>query len=366
MFICLCCRCCRYQLKPQEDGSYIPPLFVTAYNVSDDCYAAWYANTVLQGGENTRPNKAKYIALSRSGMKAMFSQAMEDPAPAAAAGSSGVGSSSSSGRVEGLGGMVVHGSKYRTQPCRWFASSGTCRYGDQCQFIHEAVPAAVAESVRVAAASSRADANSEPVLQQQQSFGGSSSSSGFDGVGGPVVHNSKYRTQPCKWYPLGTCRFGDRCQFLHEATPAAAAATSEPGSGAATPREQGLQQQQQSAALPLASSGSAGTSVQQQQGRPQQQHAPSLSQQQQQRFLPYHQQQQQHRQHLSAPPQLLQQQQRLRPPPAAVPLYPAVRPGVQGLPPFGYAAAGYPGVQAAPMIPQPYGFPYGPVRYKQV
>eukprot|EP00878_Enallax_costatus_P024363 GHUV01025997.1.p1 GENE.GHUV01025997.1~~GHUV01025997.1.p1 ORF type:complete len:308 (+),score=98.65 GHUV01025997.1:768-1691(+) len=75
----------RYQPQPQEDGSYLAPLFITTFNVADDCYATWYVSTVLQNGENSRATKAKYIAQSRSGMKAKFSQAMEDQAPPAAA-----------------------------------------------------------------------------------------------------------------------------------------------------------------------------------------------------------------------------------------------------------------------------------------
>jgi butyrate response factor 1 len=65
-------------------------------------------------------------------------------------------------------------SLYKTELCRSFAETGTCRYGLKCQFAHGK------EELR------------------------------------PVQRHPKYKTELCKtWASIGTCPYGTRCRFIH-------------------------------------------------------------------------------------------------------------------------------------------------------
>ncbi|KAK6470623.1 mRNA decay activator protein ZFP36L1-like [Huso huso] len=75
-------------------------------------------------------------------------------------------------------------SRYKTELCRTFDESGTCKYGTKCQFAH-----------------------------------------GMDEVRGLSRH-PKYKTEPCRtFHTIGFCPYGARCHFIHnedEQRPAAA------------------------------------------------------------------------------------------------------------------------------------------------
>jgi hypothetical protein len=63
---------------------------------------------------------------------------------------------------------------YKTELCRSYEETGTCRYGSKCQFAH-----GIAE-IR------------------------------------PVLRHPKYKTEICKtFHVIGTCPYGKRCRFIH-------------------------------------------------------------------------------------------------------------------------------------------------------
>ncbi|KAI9006044.1 hypothetical protein BC832DRAFT_531309, partial [Gaertneriomyces semiglobifer] len=63
---------------------------------------------------------------------------------------------------------------YKTELCRSWEETGTCRYGNKCQFAH-----------------------SESELR-------------------PVDRHPKYKTEMCKtFWEKGTCPYGKRCCFIH-------------------------------------------------------------------------------------------------------------------------------------------------------
>ncbi|XP_033880916.2 mRNA decay activator protein ZFP36L2-B-like isoform X1 [Acipenser ruthenus] len=67
-------------------------------------------------------------------------------------------------------------SRYKTELCRTFDESGTCKYGSKCQFAH-----------------------------------------GTDEVRGLSRH-PKYKTEPCRtFHTIGFCPYGARCHFIHNA-----------------------------------------------------------------------------------------------------------------------------------------------------
>jgi len=67
---------------------------------------------------------------------------------------------------------------YKTELCRSYEDSRSCKYGSKCQFAHGK------EELR------------------------------------PVLRHPKYKTEVCKsFYNTGTCRYGRRCRFIHSAGP---------------------------------------------------------------------------------------------------------------------------------------------------
>ncbi|XP_041849918.1 mRNA decay activator protein ZFP36L1 [Melanotaenia boesemani] len=66
--------------------------------------------------------------------------------------------------------------RYKTELCRTYEESGTCKYGAKCQFAH-----------------------------------------GFDELRGLSRH-PKYKTEPCRtFHTIGFCPYGARCHFIHNA-----------------------------------------------------------------------------------------------------------------------------------------------------
>ncbi|XP_056297173.1 mRNA decay activator protein ZFP36 [Pseudoliparis swirei] len=81
--------------------------------------------------------------------------------------------------------------RYKTELCRTFEESGTCKYGAKCQFAH-----------------------------------------GMDEMRGLSRH-PKYKTEPCRtFHTIGFCPYGARCHFIHNADEVL------DGNGGAPPQEQ--------------------------------------------------------------------------------------------------------------------------------
>lgn len=77
------------------------------------------------------------------------------------------------------------GSRYKTELCRPFQESGTCKYGDRCQFAHGA------DEIRT------------------------------------LVRHPKYKTELCRtFHSTGFCPYGPRCHFVHNPDEAREAARS--------------------------------------------------------------------------------------------------------------------------------------------
>lgn len=84
-------------------------------------------------------------------------------------------------------------SRYKTELCRTFEESGTCKYGAKCQFAH-----------------------------------------GMDELRGLSRH-PKYKTEPCRtFHTIGFCPYGARCHFIHNADEVLA------GNAAVAPQKQKL------------------------------------------------------------------------------------------------------------------------------
>ncbi|EDR29114.1 tristetraproline, putative [Entamoeba dispar SAW760] len=69
---------------------------------------------------------------------------------------------------------IINTSLYKTELCRSFVETGTCRYGNKCQFAH-----------------------GEKELR-------------------PVQRHPRYKTEICQtFHQTGTCKYGSRCRFIH-------------------------------------------------------------------------------------------------------------------------------------------------------
>ncbi|XP_029028007.1 mRNA decay activator protein ZFP36 [Betta splendens] len=70
---------------------------------------------------------------------------------------------------------VLSGNRYKTELCRGFQETGSCKYGNKCQFAH-----------------------GEAELRG-------------------MFRHPKYKTEPCRtFYNFGYCPYGSRCHFIHE------------------------------------------------------------------------------------------------------------------------------------------------------
>lgn len=77
----------------------------------------------------------------------------------------------------------INTSRYKTELCRPFEESGSCKYGDKCQFAHGS------QELRT------------------------------------LVRHPKYKTELCRtFHTIGFCPYGPRCHFIHNAEEARAAA----------------------------------------------------------------------------------------------------------------------------------------------
>ncbi|GAM27884.1 hypothetical protein SAMD00019534_110600 [Acytostelium subglobosum LB1] len=147
----------------------------------------------------------------------------------------------------------INQSRYKTELCRSFIETGSCRYGFKCQFAH-----------------------------------------GRDELRS-VVRHPKYKTETCKtFHTIGSCPYGSRCRFIHSLP--------ESGKG---PELQVVQQQPMVGEHPAASVSPKQQIMQHQQQQHLMQQQPSLLQQQQFQQQ-YHTQQQQYHQQLPTKQQPVQ------------------------------------------------------------
>lgn len=80
---------------------------------------------------------------------------------------------------------MVSTNRYKTELCRGFQETGTCKYGSKCQFAH-----------------------GEAELRG-------------------LYRHPKYKTEPCRtFYNFGYCPYGSRCHFIHEDKASGASLTS--------------------------------------------------------------------------------------------------------------------------------------------
>ena len=99
----------------------------------------------------------------------------------------GSSSSSSPSSQQQQSQRSVNSSRYKTELCRPFEESGSCKYGDKCQFAHG--------------------------MHELRN----------------LSRHPKYKTELCRtFHTIGYCPYGPRCHFIHE---------EEPGSGKSLPLE---------------------------------------------------------------------------------------------------------------------------------
>ncbi|KAH0582905.1 hypothetical protein H2248_010806 [Termitomyces sp. 'cryptogamus'] len=85
----------------------------------------------------------------------------------------------------------------RLQPCKYYSNSGYCNRGDQCYYSHNIE-------------FGKAPLNNEDRVEGELGVHAqwSENQQAMDGNEGP--------NRPCKWFREGECRYGDKCNFLHE------------------------------------------------------------------------------------------------------------------------------------------------------
>jgi len=83
------------------------------------------------------------------------------------------------------------GKKYRTKKCKSFWEKGFCPYGARCCFLHE-----ISDSCR-------------PVLEDELTSASKSKSK-------PKLDKTLEKTELCRLFMnLGTCKYGEKCTFAH-------------------------------------------------------------------------------------------------------------------------------------------------------
>ncbi|XP_032071532.1 mRNA decay activator protein ZFP36L2 [Thamnophis elegans] len=91
-------------------------------------------------------------------------------------GGGGGGGNGGGGGGNGGGGAPINSTRYKTELCRPFEESGSCKYGEKCQFAH-----------------------------------------GFHELRSLTRH-PKYKTELCRtFHTIGFCPYGPRCHFIHNA-----------------------------------------------------------------------------------------------------------------------------------------------------
>uniref|UniRef100_A0A3B4ABX7 mRNA decay activator protein ZFP36 n=1 Tax=Periophthalmus magnuspinnatus TaxID=409849 RepID=A0A3B4ABX7_9GOBI len=102
-----------------------------------------------------------------------------------------------------LRGLYRH-PKYKTEPCRTFYNFGYCPYGSRCHFIHE----------------EKIESPLSPQLPNSTQWGKTELCRSFTENGlckyGSKCQHPKYKTEPCRtFHTIGFCPYGIRCHFVH-------------------------------------------------------------------------------------------------------------------------------------------------------
>lgn len=117
------------------------------------------------GGSSNKENRLRDRSFSETGER-LLSKCLGPASPTGSGGSSGSGGSNSQ----------VNSSRYKTELCRPFEESGSCKYGDKCQFAHG--------------------------IHELRS----------------LSRHPKYKTELCRtFHTIGFCPYGPRCHFIHNA-----------------------------------------------------------------------------------------------------------------------------------------------------
>ncbi|XP_069464569.1 mRNA decay activator protein ZFP36L2 isoform X2 [Ambystoma mexicanum] len=129
-----------------------------------------------------RENRFRDRSFSENGDRSaqLMAQLQQQLKAAAAAGAGGGGTQ----------GAQVNSTRYKTELCRPYEESGTCKYGDKCQFAH-----------------------------------------GYHELRSLTRH-PKYKTELCRtFHTVGFCPYGPRCHFIHNAEERRQAAPASPSRG---------------------------------------------------------------------------------------------------------------------------------------
>jgi len=110
---------------------------------------------------------------------------------------------------------------YKTEMCRSWTSTGSCRYRDKCQFAHGIEELRVAPSTRVSVEEITVESVSEVVSPARFRFSSGcmpTSSKSVSSLRSVIKDPKVYKTELCKKFEEnGSCPYGPSCQFAHGA-----------------------------------------------------------------------------------------------------------------------------------------------------
>lgn len=168
--------------SPPEPSSH--SLSSEHVNIDDSGSPFWPSKIWSQGPVSKpkqphfRPDRSMSLTESSSSVLSSFGQLKNleafpsVPAPTTVAPPPGFAPSST---FQAQPPLVLSSNRYKTELCRGFQETGSCKYGSKCQFAH-----------------------GEAELRG-------------------LYRHPKYKTEPCRtFYNFGYCPYGSRCHFIHE------------------------------------------------------------------------------------------------------------------------------------------------------
>lgn len=179
------------QTELSQSGSFLSPPSPPALsnhstehiNYNDNSSSLWTSNIWAQGPVSKpkqppfRPDRSMSLTEASSGLFSSFRHPKNlegFPSAPASAVPPPPGFPPSSSLLAQVQPMVST-NRYKTELCRGFQETGTCKYGSKCQFAH-----------------------GEAELRG-------------------LYRHPKYKTEPCRtFYNFGYCPYGSRCHFIHE------------------------------------------------------------------------------------------------------------------------------------------------------
>ena len=181
-------RSVSFFIPPTTSSSSSSPTYSPSteqVNNGDDSSTFWPDNIWSQASLNKqqqlpfRPDRSMSLTESSSNLLSSFSQLKgldafsSGPATTVAPPPGFPPSSSLPAQVQPP--TLLPSNRYKTELCRGFQESGSCKYGNKCQFAH-----------------------GEAELRG-------------------LYRHPKYKTEPCRtFYNFGYCPYGTRCHFIHE------------------------------------------------------------------------------------------------------------------------------------------------------